>query len=228
MDALKNTSETEAELKIKLSPEDMKKVFRTLMKKKGAAEVSHKFTPRMYYDTPELLLHQNGISLRVQYNPGRNGRPGNNEQTLKLEAASKASSVRGVLRRKECRSRLKNHQPDLRVISDRQARKILTSLKCKKPVHIFTAAIERRFFDLELGKGRERGLVEVAFDSGYLVLPHNGAYQGFSEIEIELKKGGTEFIGIVRDEIMRIASSARVQILSKAKQGVRLYLKRWK
>jgi len=101
-------------------------------------------------------------------------------------------------------------------------------LKCKKPVHIFTAAIERRFFDLKLQCGKNRGIVEVAFDSGYLILPYNDAYQNFSEIEIELKNGGTNFIKIVRDKIIRIATSAKVQTLSKAKQGIRLHLKQRK
>ncbi|MCK5555228.1 MAG: CYTH domain-containing protein [Alphaproteobacteria bacterium] len=218
----KNKSEIETELKIKLSPKDMEKVLQKLIKEKGESEVFHKFTPRMYYDTPDFLLHKNGISLRVQYNPGKNGHLGEHEQTLKLESTSDAPPVSGVLRRKECHSKLKNHQPDLQSITDREAIKVLAPLKCKKPVHIFTAAIERRFFDLKLQCGKNHGIVEMAFDSGYLVLSDNSAYQNFSEIEVELKNGRTNFIEIVRDKIIRIASSAKVQTLSKAKQGIHL------
>jgi len=103
----KNKSKIETELKIKLSPKDMEKVFQKLIKEKGESEVFHKFTPRTYYDTPNLLLHKNGISLRVQYNPGRNGQIGNHKQTLKLKSTSATPLVKGVLQRKECYSKLK-------------------------------------------------------------------------------------------------------------------------
>ena len=219
-----NKSEVETELKIKLSPKDMEKVFRTLVKKEGASKISHKFTPRIYYDTPELLLHQNRISLRVQYNPGKNGHLGNYEQTLKLELTSDTPLIKEILRRKECVDNLKTPRPDLQAVTDLQAQKALNSLKDKKLVHIFTAAIERRFFYLRHKNGKDHGDVEIAFDSGYLVLPKNDAYQNFSEIEIELKKGKTDFIEVIKNEIMRIAPSAKVQTLSKAKQGVQLYL----
>lgn len=218
----KNKSEIETELKIKLSPKDMEKVFKALVKKECTSEISHQFTPRIYYDTPNLLLHQNRISLRVQYNLGKNGHLGNYEQTLKLELTSDTPSIKEVLRRKECINSLKTPRPDLQAITDKQAQEILNSpLKNKKLVHIFTAAIERRLFDLRLKDGSN---VEIAFDSGYLVLPKNDAYQNFSEIEIELKKGKTDFIEVIKNEIMRIAPSAKVQTLSKAKQGVQLYL----
>ena len=221
----KNKSEIETELKIKLSPKDMEKVFRTLVKKEGASKISHQFTPRIYNDTPELLLHQKKISLRVQYNPGKNGHLGSHEQTIKIKPIFNSPLVKGVLRRKECRNKLTNHQPDLQSITDREAQEILTPLKCKNLVPVFTAIVERRFFDLSLRTNKNNGIVEIAFDSGYLVLQDNCAYQDFSEIEVELKKGGISLIDIVKNKIMRIAPSARIQTMSKAKQGVQLRLK---
>jgi inorganic triphosphatase YgiF len=228
MAARKNTSEVETELKIKLSPEDLEKVFKALSKKSGAAKVSHKFLPRMYYDTPDLLLYKNRISLRVQYKPGERGRSGRYEQTVKVGLERAAAHGKGVLLRKECKNGVKSHKPELASVADPAARAALKPFQNKKPVHIFTAAIERRFFDWKLKSGKRRGVVEVAFDIGQIILPHNNRHRDFAEIEVEIKHGGVEFIEIVKNKILDIAPSAKIQPLSKSDQGSRFYLKHQK
>jgi inorganic triphosphatase YgiF len=221
----KNASEVETELKIKLSPEDLEKVFRALLKKSGVSEVSHKFRPRMYYDTPDLQLYQNRISLRVQYKEGKKGHVGGYEQTVKVELEPDPKLGKGVLLRKECKNSVKGHKPELASVADPLAQKALKPFQGKNLVHIFTAAIERRSFDWELKDGKNRGVVEVAFDVGQIILPHNNEHQDFAEIEIEIKRGGGEFIEMVKNEILKIAPSAVIQPLSKSDQGSQLYLK---
>jgi hypothetical protein len=76
-------TEVEAELKIRLSQHDLEEVFKTLSKK--AAVISHKYLPRAYYDTDDLGLYNAGRSLRVQYKPGKEGKLGGYEQTVKVE-----------------------------------------------------------------------------------------------------------------------------------------------
>jgi len=217
--------ETEAELKIKLSREDMEKVFKVLSGRGGVSKVSNKFHPRMYYDTPDLQLYKNNLSLRVQYKPGKKGRLGGYEQTIKVELKPDSPLEKGVMLRRECRNDIKNHRPDLATVVDSMARRAIKSFRGKKLVHIFTATIERRLFDMKLKNGKKRGLVEVSFDAGQLILPHDNRHRDFTEIEIEIKRGGREFIGIVKDEILKIAPSAKIQLLSKSDQGSRFYLK---
>jgi inorganic triphosphatase YgiF len=222
-----NKSEVEPELKITLSLEDLEKVFKALTKMDGTSEVAHKFRPRMYYDTPDLLLYKNKISLRVQYKSGKKGHLGCYEQTVKVElpADPKLKLGAGVLLRKECKDDIKSPKPDLAAAADPVAQAAVKPFLNKKLVHIFTAAMERRSFDWKLKSGGEHGVVEVAFDVGHIILPQNNEQQDFAEIEVEIKQGGGEFIEMVKKEILKIAPSAKIQPLSKSEQGSQLYLK---
>ncbi|MCE9508374.1 MAG: CYTH domain-containing protein [Alphaproteobacteria bacterium] len=225
MAAQKNKSEVETELKIKLSPEDLERVFKSLSKKNGASRVSHKFLPRMYYDTASLDFYKNNLSLRVQYKAGEKGHLGGYEQTVKVELTQDAALGKGVLLRKECKNSVKSHKPELASVVDPAARAALKPFLRKKLAHIFTAAIERRFFEWKLKDGKKHGVVEVAFDIGKIILPHSNRHQDFSEIEVEIKSGSGEFIEIVKNKILNMAPSAKIQPLSKSDQGSRFHLK---
>lgn len=213
-------SESETELKITVSPTDMERVFDAFSKRAGATKVTHKYMPRMYYDTNALDLHARNISLRVQYKSGVSGVLGFYEQTTKFELPPLSGGRKGLLFRRECKDRLEGHLPDIDAISDPAAQKETAFLKGKKLVHIFTAAIERRFFEIPFGKGKEKGVLEVAFDTGHIFLPGDERALPFCEIEVELKKGDVGLIAGLFDEIAAIAPSARVQPQSKAEQGV--------
>ncbi len=221
----RNQSEIETELKIKLSIGDMEKVFQTLSKMSSASEINHKFLPRMYYDTPDLQLHNRKISLRVQYRSGKAGQLGGYEQTVKFALSPAAALGQGVLFRKECKNILDGHTPDLAAVTDREAQGVIKSFKNKTLVPIFTAAIERRAFDWKLKHGKKTGVVEIAFDAGKIILLKDNKHSNFTEIELEIKQGGAEFIDIVRAKILSIAPSARIQRLSKSEQGIAFYLK---
>ena len=218
-----SNSEIEQELKIQLSPRDLEKVFKTLKKKAIGKKVEHKYMPRAYYDTPDLELYQSAISVRMQYKPGKGGKIGGYEQTVKFDLPHGATVAKGAFFRKECKDMLKGHKPQLALISDLEGRAIARSFHNKKVIHIFTAAVERRSFELKSGGGKKRGVVEVAFDVGEIILDSNGRHYPFSEIEIEVVKGSAEAILVVEKKIRAIARSARLQPLSKAQQGSRLY-----
>jgi inorganic triphosphatase YgiF len=218
-----SNSEIEQELKIQLSARDLEKVFKTLKKKAIGKKVEHKYMPRAYYDTPDLELYQNAISVRMQYKPGKGGKIGGYEQTVKFDLPHGATVAKGAFFRKECKDMLNGHKPQLALISDTEGRAIARSFHSKKVIHIFTAAIERRSFELKAGGGKKRGIVEVAFDVGEIILDSNGQHYPFSEIEVEVKKGSAEAILAIEKKIRRIARSARIQPLSKAQHGSRLY-----
>ena len=217
MIAQKKTPEVEVELKIKLSSADLEKVFQTLSKKGALPEIKNKFLSRAYYDTPDLDLYSQGLSLRVQHKPGKSGGAGHYEQTLKVEMSPEKGAV---LVRKECVDNIDAQKPSLEAVSDPQACELIKPFKGKSLVPIFTSAIERRYFEMEL----QSGAVEVAFDVGKLILADGGVHQDFSEIEVEVKRGGADIIEAIKKEILSLAPSAKVQPLSKSVQGSRLYL----
>lgn len=219
----KNRSEIEQELKIRLSPRDLEKVFAALTRKPRVRNaVEHKYMPRAYYDTPDLQLYKHSISLRVQYKPGKQGKMGSYEQTLKYDLPF-VSFGNGVLFRKEMKEPLPSHEPILSRFHDREARLLIKPFRNKRFVHIFTASIERRSFNLRLGRGKKRGTVEVAFDVGTIILAGNGRHYPFAEIEIEAKGGNPEAINTLQRKILKLARSAKIQPLSKAQQGSLIY-----
>ncbi len=220
----KKRQAVETELKIKLSPADLEKVFRVLRGKNSTSEIFHKYRPRDYYDTPDLELYQAGLSLRVQYKPGSAGKLGCYEQTLKLEMVPDSPLGEAVMLRKECKDDITTREPLLSAVTDVQGQAAAKPFKGKKLMHIFTAAIERRYFEMEIGSGRNSGMVEVAFDVGQLILAQGNVSQNFFEIEVEVKRGSADLIEAVKKEILGIATSAKVQPLSKSAQGSRLYL----
>jgi len=218
-----NSPEHEHELKIQLSPRDLEKVFKALKKKAMGSKIEHKYLPRAYYDTSDLLLYRNSISVRMQYKPGKNGKIGTYEQTVKFDLPPKTGMAKGAFFRKECKDSTRHYIPSLAKISDAEGRAVARPFR-KKPVHhIFTAAIERRSFEMKAGSGKKSGVVEVAFDVGEIILDTNGRRYPFSEIEIEMVKGSHEAIELIQKKIKKMARSAKLQPLSKAQQGTRLY-----
>lgn len=213
----------EHELKIQLSPRDLEKVFRSLKKKALGKKIEHKYLPRAYYDTHDLLLYRHSISVRMQYKPGKNGKIGSYEQTVKFDVPPGTAAAKGSFFRKECKDMVKHYLPSFARISDAEGRAVAKPFRKKKVWHIFTAAIERRSFDLKIGSGKKAGIVEVAFDVGEIILDTNGRRYPFSEIEIEMVKGDPAVIEAVQKKIHKLARSAKLQTLSKAQQGTRLY-----
>lgn len=225
MPAKKNTPphEVEHELKIQLSPRDLEKVFKAFKKKAMGKKIEHKYLPRAYYDTRDLLLYRNSISVRMQYKPGKNGKIGSYEQTVKFDVPPETGMAKGAFFRKECKDVSSHYVPSLAKITDREGRAVARPFR-KKPVqHIFTAAIERRSFEMKAGSGKNAAVVEVAFDVGEIILDTNGRRYPFSEIEIEMIKGSHEAIEVIQKKIKKLARSAKLQPLSKAQQGTRLY-----
>ncbi|MDE1153650.1 MAG: CYTH domain-containing protein [Micavibrio sp.] len=222
---IKKRIEVEQELKIKLTRQDLEKVFTAFTRKPRMRNaVEHKYMPRAYYDTPDLLLYRHSISLRVQYKPGKAGKMGSYEQTLKYDLPFTPLTT-GVLFRKELKDPLPSHMPNLRRFIGAEAQAMVKSFKNKKFVHVFTAGIERRSFDMKIGSGKKRGTVEVAFDVGAVILPVSGKHYPFAEIEIEVKNGNPVAIEAVQKKILRLARSAKIQPLSKAQQGSLLFKK---
>lgn len=219
----KTQVEDEQEVKIVLSKGDLEKVFNALVREHAPRHIDHKYLPRHYYDTPNLDLDQNGLSVRVQYKMGKGGAVGGNEQTVKIDISQGATLAGGALFRREIKNPMSSHAPDLSIVTDKDAKAALKPHLGKPLKHIFTAAIERRYFEIESGKGRHKSTVEVAFDVGEIILPHNDSHTPFYEIEIERKSGDADGINRLRDQILALAPSAKVQPDPKSRQGTEAY-----
>lgn len=222
--AKKDHPADEQEVKISTSRIDMEHVFNTLSRRIRDKDILHKYRPRDYYDTADFDLHNAKMSLRLQYLEGKGRLSGGFEQTLKFEIDQGKTQADALLRR-ECKDMVFAHEPALDKISDPSGAEKVSTLKDKPLNHIFTAAVERRYFNMTIGKGKHKAIVEIAFDVGEVILPTDQSRHPFSEIEIELKKGDPAAIGTVQKQIMELAPTAHVEHQSKAEQGVNLYLK---
>lgn len=210
----------ETELKISMSSEDLEKVLKAFRKEAIAGTFNHKYMPRAYFDTSDLKLYKRQASLRVQYSQGKGGELGSYEQTLKYDLPGQEGKA--IFSRREVRDSIDTHTPDLDAITDKDAQKIIDGVSQPRLKHIFTAAVERRVFRMDVDGGR----VELAFDKGVIFLAEdkNKSIQ-ISEVEVEVKKGSQKIIEEIRDMILDIAPSAQIQYLSKADQGIKLYSK---
>ena len=216
-------TEIEQEIKISVSLEDLEKVFKEFASEVDKGDIQHKYLPRNYFDTPDLDMYGTGLSLRVQYKPGKKGKLGSYEQTVKFELPPDPDKISDALYRKECKDTIESAQPDLEAVHDAEAAEKIKPFKDKGLKHIFTAAIERRYFNVEAGKGKEWGEVELAFDVGALSLADTGESEKFAEIEIEVKDGNPEAMNKIRDRIFKIAASAKIQTDAKSVQGSKMY-----
>jgi inorganic triphosphatase YgiF len=223
MTARRHRSENEQEVKIKLSRGDLEKVFNALSKKYEPNDIDHKYMPRAYWDTLRLDLDSRDISVRMQYKEGRDGELGGYEQTVKLDLPHGNRLAKGARLRREVKNMRPSHEPDLSIVTDARTMPELRPFLKKRLRHIFTAAIERRYFEVEAGHGRHKGTVEIAFDVGEIVLPHNGRRYALCEIELEIKSGSKDAIDKLREYIMNIAPSAEIQLLTKSQQGGRFF-----
>lgn len=225
MTARGHKSEDEQEVKISLSKGDLEKVFNAFAKKHASGKIEHKYMPRAYWDTPALELDSNNISVRVQYKEGKGADVGGHEQTVKFDLAPSKTLAQGAVLRREIKDMMPDHQPDLSIVTDRKAKAALRPFLHKRLKHVFTAAIERRYFEAEVGRGKRKGRVEIAFDVGEIIIQHNGRRYPLYEIELEKKRGSKDAIDKLRKEILSIAPSAKIQPLSKSRQGSQYYRK---
>lgn len=221
----KQKTEDEQEVKIRLSAEDLEKVFNALSKKYAPRRIEHKYLPRAYYDTEDLKLYQNNLSVRIQYKEGKGKRLGGYEQTVKSDLPANGNLAKDALFRREVKDMMPDPKPDLKAVTDKSTADAVQPYAGEKLKHLFTAAIERRYFNAKTAKDKHHGAgtVEIAFDAGGIIMSADGSYHPFHEIELEHKGGDAGALDALRAEILKIAPSARVQPLSKSQQGCKIY-----
>ena len=158
----------------------------------------------VYYDTPERLLYQHGMSLRVR----RSGK--HFIQTLKL-----LPDIGQPLTRRQWEAPVDGITPDLAQLPADEVGDPVTTLTNEALVPVFTTKVRRHARQLDLPDAS----VEIAFDEGTI---EAGARQEvLSEIELELKSGNA---GVLFDLGTQLLDAAPLQVgtRSKAERGYAL------
>ena len=158
----------------------------------------------VYYDTPERLLFQHGMSLRVR----RSGK--HFIQTLKL-----LPGIGQPLTRRQWEAPVDGVTPDLARLPADEVGGPMTTLTNGALVPVFATKVRRHARQLDLPDAS----VEIAFDEGTI---EAGARQEvLSEIELELKSGNA---GVLFDLGTQLLDAAPLQVgtRSKAERGYAL------
>ena len=158
----------------------------------------------VYYDTPERLLFQHGMSLRVR----RSGK--HFIQTLKL-----LPGIGQPLTRRQWEALVDGVTPDLARLPADEVGGPMTTLTNGALVPVFATKVRRHARQLDLPDAS----VEIAFDEGTI---EAGARQEvLSEIELELKSGNA---GVLFDLGTQLLDAAPLQVgtRSKAERGYAL------
>ena len=155
----------------------------------------------VYYDTPERLLFQHGMSLRVR----RNGK--HFVQTLKL-----LPDIGRPLTRRQWEAPVDNVTPDLARFPADEVGDPVRTLTNDALVPIFATKVRRHARQLDLPDAS----VEIAFDEG--MIEAGARQEALSEIELELKSGNA---GVLFDLGTQLLDAAPLQLgtRSKAERG---------
>jgi triphosphatase len=158
----------------------------------------------VYYDTPERLLFQHGMSLRVR----RSGK--HFIQTLKLLPNSGQP-----LTRRQWEAPVDDVTPDLARLPANEVGDPVTTLTNDALVPVFATKVRRHARQLDLPDAS----VEIVFDEG--TIEAGARREVLSEIELELKSGNA---GVLFDLGTQLLDAAPLQLgtRSKAERGYAL------
>ena len=162
----------------------------------------------IYYDTPDLILLDAGITLRVRHISGRW------VQTIKATSCSKV----GLHQRIEWEDVIASEHLNFTKILDSKMFKLFDDRKLRdKLIPIFQTEVRRNEWQLAFDNGDR---VEIALDLGQLIAGKNN--EPINEIELELKVGN---VGRLFDLALELLKDIPLTIenTSKAQRGYAYY-----
>ena len=169
----------ETELKLILAPGQVAR-FKRLLAGIGPNLVELGTDPliSVYYDTPELVLLDHDVSLRV--------RKVNGEWVQTVKSGEKEGG--SAYQRLELEATIEGPEPDIEAIKDKRLRSLLTKVAARSAlVPVFTTDIRRTRWILkdELGAS-----IEVALDQGKIFADRKSLK--INEVELELIEGDAD------------------------------------
>jgi len=170
----------EIELKLATSSSGLRAAMALPWLKEMAGEnVSREHLTSIYFDTDDLTLRENGVTLRVR----KSGR-----QILQTIKAASAAPIE----RAEWEAEIDRLRPRLELAHSTALGPLLTGELANDLKPVFETAVQRVVMPLHIGRSE----VEVAFDEGCVATADD--HVEIAEIEIELKQGD-------RSDVARIA-----------------------
>ena len=189
---------TETELKFLIAPEQVGDLLNHALLRGASRTVRLNST---YYDTPELELHNAGISLRVR-------QTGNGYvQTVKAGRS-------GGIARGEWESAAPTEAIDGAALAGTPVAQILRD-KTDLLTPMFATRVERRSRLVRFDGAR----IEASFDHGHVCAGESS--EPIDELELELKSGKSSSLFALADELCR-DTPIRLSLESKAERGRRL------
>jgi inorganic triphosphatase YgiF len=162
----------EREVKFEVSPRDLRKLAASRILQRTDGQLPrHRYLVSTYFDTPKLLLRQNGVTLRVR-------RAGNKRvQTIKTINGGIAPS------RGEWEHKLRSDEPDLRAARGTALGPLLSKKLRRDLEPIFATHVQRTLLPVRSGGSR----IELALDEGQVRAGRKSS--PLAEVELELKRG---------------------------------------
>lgn len=162
---------TEVELKLATSKAGLRKALALPWLKRMAYDgIRKQHLVSIYFDTPDLVLRNHGVSLRVR-------RIGERRlQTVKVNSAL-------PITRGEWEAQIDGDQPKLELVRRTALAPILTDEIARRLKPVFETRVERALMPLHVGRSE----IELAIDEGCVATVD--ASIDLAEIEIELKQG---------------------------------------
>jgi inorganic triphosphatase YgiF len=201
----------ELELKLELEPGAGARLARALEARFGAGDTRSLVST--YFDTPDLKLRENAVSLRVR----RSGRRG--LQTIK------AGSMRhgGLFDRREWECELEGPDPDLAAAADTPLGPLLKHGDVREALApILETRVERTLWTVTEGVDGASGEIELALDRG--LVEAEGRHADLCELELELKSGSPwALLSLARSLASEVQDAGlRLGVRSKSDRGYSL------
>ena len=200
----------EFELKLSLPPDEFDGLVANPRLMGNGGEPSQKALRSIYYDTPDLRLRNEGLTLRVRHDGERY------VQTIKAETRLRNGFSNPI----EVEDRVEGSEPDLDHISDsRIRRKLQKAVQSLVLTPVFETAISRTSYHL-----RRRGsLIELALGKGEVRAKTRRSE--ICEAELELLKGNPKQL-LETAQALFSKTNVYPSSISKAERGYSLLLKK--
>jgi len=198
--------ETEIELKFFVSPEFSSQLLRKISDAK-ILQQSSRMLGNVYFDTPDQILRQHDIGLRV--------RRFDDVFVQTLKTAGRV--VAGLHQRPEYNAEINGTDPDLSLHpADAWPEGVNVADVQQQLAPLFSTDFERQQWLVAMPDGSQ---IELAFDQGEVSA--NGQTSPICEVELELKSGQTDALFTLARELCA-EDGMRLGNLSKAARGYRL------
>ena len=206
------SAETEIELKLTTSPDNLTKLLKMVGDVDGVDTESRE-TKRVlstYYDTEDRRLKRRGLTLRVR------DKAGERVQTLK----SDGTAVSGVLTRQEWTTPLDGALPELGGLGSPAIHDRIGLILPQELVPVFKTDVKRTTIvvhhSVPPDSSGDSARVELAFDRGRIVAGKKK--QSISEVELELLQGTTTAL-LDLANILADRASTVLNLYSKVNRG---------